>query len=116
MDDDFNTSSAAGVIFDFVREVNKLIDENDKINSQFYQDALKFLKATAVDVLGIIDLNELESETASSDDDWILTEIEKRTKAKLERNWGLADEIRNSLLEKGIILEDGKDGTTFKKK
>jgi len=116
MDDDFNTSQAAAVIFDFVRELNKLLVDDESINSEFYKNAVKFLKATAEDVLGIIDFSEFIIEESNSDDDWIIKEIEKRTKVKADRNWQLADEIRNSLANKGIILEDSKSGTTYKKK
>ncbi|MBU0474166.1 MAG: cysteine--tRNA ligase [Bacteroidetes bacterium] len=116
MDDDFNTSQAAAVIFDFTREVNKIIVENDNINSKFYEEAIKFLKDTANDVLGIIDFVQLENEAPNLDEGWILDEIEARLQAKAEKNWKLADEIRNSLFEKGIILEDSKSGTTYKKK
>lgn len=116
MDDDFNTSQAVAVIFDFVREANRIIVEDENINAEFFTGAVSFLEATAEDVLGIIDFNELKKKDSSTDDSWIIAEIENRTKAKAERNWQLADEIRNSLAEKGIILEDGKDGTTYKKK
>ena len=57
----------------------------------------------------------IEKDT-SKDDGWILEQIELRSKAKEEKNWQLADEIRNGLAEKGIILEDSKNGTTYKKK
>jgi len=116
MDDDFNTPKATAVIFDFVKEVNKLLTENENIESGFYKEALEFLRITADEVLGIVDLSEIEKENNVSDDAWILEQIEFRLKAKAEKNWQLADEIRNYLAEKGIILEDTKDGTTYKKK
>ncbi len=116
MDDDFNTSQATAVIFDFVREVNKLIMDNENIGSEFYDEAIKFIKATADDVLGIIDFSELDSNESTEDDAWILKEIEKRTQAKSDKNWQLADEIRNSLADKGVILEDSKSGTIYKRK
>jgi len=116
MDDDFNTPKATAVIFDFVKEVNKLLTENENIEPGFYKEALEFLRITADEVLGIVDLSEIEKENNVSDDAWILEQIEFRLKAKAEKNWQLADEIRNYLAEKGIILEDTKDGTTYKKK
>jgi len=116
MDDDFNTSQAAAVIFDFVREVNKTIAENENLNSEFYRKAKDFMRSTAETVLGIIHFNDLEEKDTSKDDGWIIEQIELRSKAKEEKNWQLADEIRNGLAEKGIILEDSKSGTTYKKK
>ncbi|MCF6269890.1 MAG: cysteine--tRNA ligase [Melioribacteraceae bacterium] len=116
MDDDFNTSQAAAVIFDFVREVNKTIAENEDINSDFFRKAKEFFQSTAETVLGIIHFTDLEVKESSNDSEWILEQIELRSKAKAEKNWQLADEIRNSLAEKGVILEDSKLGTTYKKK
>ena len=116
MDDDFNTSQAVAVIFDFVREVNKVVAENENINSAFFVKAHEFIQATAETVLGIIHFENLEQKDNSEDDAWILEQIELRSKAKAEKNWQLADEIRNSLAEKGIILEDSKSGTTYKRK
>lgn len=116
MDDDFNTSQAVAVIFDFVREVNKTIAENENINSDFFIRAKDFFQSTAETVLGIIHFNDLEEKETSKDDAWILEQIELRSKAKAEKNWQLADEIRNALAEKGIILEDSKNGTSYKKK
>jgi len=116
MDDNFNTPQATSVIFDFIHDINKVISENENINSQFFVDAKKFLQSTADDVLGIVDFSELENEKVDEDDAWILEQIELRAKAKAEKNYQLADEIRNSLAEKGIILEDSKTGTTYKRK
>jgi len=116
MDDDFNTSQAVAVIFDFAREVNKTIAENENINSEFYRKAKDFLQSTAETVFGIIHFNTLEEKENSDEDGWILEQIKLRTKAKEEKNWQLADEIRNGLASKGIVLEDSKSGTTYKKK
>jgi cysteinyl-tRNA synthetase len=116
MDDDFNTSQAVAVIFDFTKEVNKLIAENENISSEFYTKAQKFIKATAEDVLGVIHFDAIEESSNNDEDSWILEEIKLRTKAKANKNWGLADEIRNRLAEKGVILEDSKSGTTYQKK
>ena len=47
-------------------------------------------------------------------EEFILKKIEKRLTAKLEGNYKLADQIRNELLKKGVIIEDQKDKTTWK--
>ena len=99
-----------------IREVNKVVAANENINSDFFVKAKNFLKATAETVLGIIHFEDLEQTDSSDDDEWIIEQIELRTKAKAEKNWQLADEIRTTLAEKGIILEDGKSGTTYKRK
>ena len=116
MDDDFNTPQATAVIFDFIRDANKVIAENENINSQFFLEVKKFLMKTAEDVLGIIDYGELnKSKIDSSEDDFIKEQIELRQKAKEENNYQLADQIRDQLAEMGIILQDGKSGTTYKR-
>jgi cysteinyl-tRNA synthetase len=115
MDDDFNTSQAVAVIFDFVKEVNRAIAENDNINTQFYTDVKTFLERTSVGVLGIMNF-DVEMSTAGKDIDVNLIEqmIEQRSVAKKEKNYSLADEIRNKLKELGVELKDSKEGTTYK--
>jgi cysteinyl-tRNA synthetase len=68
MNDDFNTAQAVAVIFDFVKEVNRTIAENEKINTTFYNSVKAFLERTAVGVLGIMNF-EIEDETAISERD-----------------------------------------------
>jgi len=115
MDDDFNTSQAAAVIFDFAKAVNKVIAVNENVNSDFFVEAKNFVQATAEDVLGIIHFEDLELKNKIGDDTWILEQIELRSKAKADKNYQAADDIRNNLLDHGIILEDKKNGTTYKR-
>ena len=115
MDDDFNTAQGVAVIFDFAKEVNRLIAENEKIKVDFYSQVKKFLEGTAAGVLGIIDFESAESvadEGLSSDLIELLIEI--RLNAKKNKNFALADEIRDKLKELGIELRDSKEGTTYK--
>ncbi|MCL4547907.1 MAG: cysteine--tRNA ligase [Bacteroidetes bacterium] len=117
MDDDFNTPQGVAVIFDFVKAVNKIISDNEKIKIQFFVNAKKFLKDTADDVLGIISFEQLgKSSEGILEDDLIKLLIEVRETLKKEKNFSLADQIRNDLNKLGIILEDSKSGTTFKKR
>ena len=69
----------------------------------------KDFKFYEVDLLNK-ETNNIENES------WIKEKIEERMRAKTEKNYQKADEIRNELLEKGIILKDGRDGTTFERK
>lgn len=117
MDDDFNTPQGVAVIFDFVKSVNKVISENEKIGSRFFVNAKKFLRDTADDVLGIISFEQLgKSSEGMLEDDLIKLLIGVRETLKKEKNFSLADQIRNDLNKLGIILEDSKSGTTFKKR
>jgi cysteinyl-tRNA synthetase len=115
MDDDFNTAQAVAVVFDFVKEVNRAIAENENISAEFFKNVKAFLERTAVGVLGIINL-DVEDKTADKDIDvnFILQMIDKRTEAKNKKDYTLADKIRDELKELGIELKDSKEGTTYK--
>jgi len=114
LDDDFNTPQAVAVIFDFVKEVNKTIAENEKLHLNFYIAVRNFLIKTADDVLGIISFEEKEKRSDSSlESELIKMLIDIRLKAKNEKNFQLADDIRKKLEGFGIILKDTKEGTDF---
>ncbi len=116
MDDDFNSPQAVAVVFDFIRAANKIIAENNNIDSTFYHELKKFLKDTAEDILGIIYFDHMTNElNPDIDNDQIESLIKKRDIAKKEKNFALADQIRAELINLGIILQDSKTGTTFKK-
>ncbi|MCX7875855.1 MAG: cysteine--tRNA ligase [Melioribacteraceae bacterium] len=115
MDDDFNTPKAIAVIFELIKDTNKLID-NNQINNTSLVQVRDFIKTTLDDVLGIISFEELFYKEKPLEDDLIKLIIELRDELKKEKNYQLADKIRNSLNELGIILQDSKTGTTFKKK
>ncbi|MBK8945835.1 MAG: cysteine--tRNA ligase [Ignavibacteriae bacterium] len=113
MDDNFNTSQALAAIYDFVRDFNKFLTKNEKISKEVLANAKDFLKSTLTDVLGIEIFTE-NSARNSKEDELIKLFIEFRTKAKLDKNYKLADEIRDKLKDLGIILEDSKEGTSYK--
>ena len=106
MDDDFNTTQAVAVIFDFVREVNKVISSNHNTDPAFYKTVKDFLIRTAKDVLGIIDFSASTSSDGKLESDIIELLIKLRQEAKQEKNYKLADKIRISLNELGIDLKD----------
>ena len=116
MDDDLNTPQACAVIFDFVRSVNKIISETDSLHVSFFIDLKKFLTETAENVFGIIYFEELYQKSAQLDEKLIKLIIDLRTKLKKEKNFLLADSIRDELNKIGIELKDGKDSTTYKLK
>ncbi len=110
-----NTSQAVAVIFDFVKEVNRTIAENENLNVEFYKKVKSFLDRTAVGVLGIINF-DVEDKSLSEDLDinYIEQKIEERISAKNEKNYALADKIRDELKALGVELKDSKEGTTYK--
>jgi len=104
MDNDLNISQALGVIFEFVKNVNKL--ELGKKNAKKIIEIMnKFDK-----VLGI-----LEEEEAVLDRE-IKKKIKEREKARKQKDFAKADAIRAELAEKGITLEDTPEGVRWKKK
>ncbi|MFZ1290704.1 MAG: cysteine--tRNA ligase [Melioribacteraceae bacterium] len=113
MDDNFNTSQALAAVYDFVRDFNKFLTKNEKISKEVLANAKEFLKSTLTNVLGIEIFSE-NTNRNSKENELINLFIEFRTKAKLDKNYKLSDEIRDKLKELGIILEDSKEGTTYK--
>ena len=107
MDDDFNTADAVASGFEQVKFVNTTADGN---RSKEYLDTLYNILFKLTDVLGII----IDKKEEMLDEE-IEAMIEKRQAARKERNFALADQIRDELLAKGIILEDTREGVKWKK-
>ena len=106
MEDDLNTADGIASLFDIVKYANSNFNEQTpKFMIQYTYDTMLELSK----VLGILSRKEeiLEDE--------ILSLIEKRTIARKEKNYKLADEIRDELKEKGIILEDTQEGVKWKR-
>lgn len=106
MEDDLNTADAIASIFELVKYTNTNFDKNT--SKEVVKRALNVLMELTK-VLGILSKKDeiLEDE--------ILDLISKRNKAREEKDYKLSDEIRDSLKEKGIILEDAKDGVKWKR-
>jgi cysteinyl-tRNA synthetase len=115
MNDDFNTPKAIAVIFDFVKEVNRIISENQYLSKEFYLKVKEFLESTAGNVLGIVDFNKSQQSSSNLENELIELLINIRNDAKKDKNFKLADAIRDDLKNMGVILQDSKDKTTFKK-
>lgn len=106
MDDDLNTADAISVLFDIVRYGNTNLNEKSSRNLVKYTyDILIELS----DILGLL----LKKDELL--DDEILKLIEKRSEARKNKNYELADKIRDDLKERGIILEDTSDGVKWKR-
>ncbi len=107
MDDDFNTADALAVIFELVKFVNT----NGKEGS-----SAPFLKALKEELLALCDICGLivERKTELLDSD-IEALIAERQAARKEKNFARADEIRRELLDRGIVLEDTREGVKWKR-
>ena len=107
MDDDFNTADAVSVIFEAVKLANT--SANGQSSKVFVQKVVDEITKLC-DILGIV--TEKEEELL---DEEIEKLIEERQAARKAKNFQRADEVRNLLLEKGIILEDTREGVRWKR-
>ncbi|MEQ2563085.1 cysteine--tRNA ligase [Ventrimonas sp. CLA-AP-H27] len=107
MDDDFNTADAVSAIFELVKLANSTANEE---NSKAYVELLAGTIAKLSDVLGII--TERKAEVLDSE---VEEMIAARQQARKEKNFALADEIRQKLLDMGIVLEDTREGVKWKR-
>lgn len=107
LDNDLNISEALGVVFDFIREVNKL-KADGKLSVSERDSALETIRKIDT-VLGFA------SESSGIDNE-IESLIAKRTQARSDKDYALSDQIRDQLLEMGVILEDTPTGVKWKKK
>jgi len=107
MNDDFNTPVALSVLFQLSHEVNKT-------KSRPLAATLKYLAG----ILGVLQESPesfLQAGLAVDDKEAVNKLIEQRLEARRQRDWVKADEIRKSLMDQGIELEDGPEGTTWRR-
>ncbi|MGF1788385.1 cysteine--tRNA ligase [Photobacterium swingsii] len=115
MDDDFNTPEAYSVLFDMAREVNRL-----KTDDLAAASVLGARMRELADVLGLLSQEPeafLQGGAAGQEDvSEIEALIQQRLDARAAKDWAAADEARDKLLAMNIILEDGPQGTTWRRK
>jgi cysteinyl-tRNA synthetase len=109
LSDDLNISASLAALFEMIRKANILLSEGKIL----MRDAEKLVSVIrSVDqVLTVVTFPEKKEEALSNKD---LEKINAREKARAEKDFDLADKIRDELLIKGIILEDTKDGVRWK--
>ncbi|MBK5290091.1 MAG: cysteine--tRNA ligase [Acidobacteriia bacterium] len=111
LDDDLNTAEALGAIFEFVRDTNTGMDAG-----QFRSGNVQTAAALLAHFDSIFDVLRPSLQEGGLSDQEVDALILERTQAKQSRNFQRSDEIRNLLAEKGVILEDTKDGVRWKRK
>ena len=114
MDDDLNISAALGVVFTFLKQINKFKSTNKLFNLD-RENIINSLK-NIDSVLGVI-FKESKSkltDTTNIEEKNIQEKIEERNEARKNKDWDKADKIRNELLKSGVELIDRKEGTTYK--
>jgi len=115
MDDDFNSPKAIATLFDFVREINAWLDKSETASATDLEAVVNIIKKTAGDVLGLLpeDLKTLRSVNDDKLESVIQVLIELRTQARSDKNFTLADDIRERLTTTGIELKDTAQGTSW---
>ncbi|MEQ5665903.1 cysteine--tRNA ligase [Providencia alcalifaciens] len=117
MNDDFNTPEAYSVLFDMVREVNRLKSED--------MSAANGMAAQLRELAGVLGLLEQDPESflkggAQTEDDAEVAKIEaliqQRLDARQNKDWAQADAARDELTAMGVVLEDSAAGTTWRRK
>jgi cysteinyl-tRNA synthetase len=123
MDDDLNTAGAIGLIFEKVKEMNRVLDA---YQSEPDNSALTLMKNEREDllkaarVLGLLEENPEAffnkiSQTPEIDPEEVEKMVRERSEARARKDWAMADSIRDRLQEMGIVLEDGPQGTIWRR-
>ena len=125
MDDDFNTAIAVAALFDFVRTVNKFVDQHSlETKKPAHElaglDARMIVLRELTSVLGMF-LEPSQAQADRADDDGLVGQlmdlvIEIRANSRKSKDFATADLVRNRLTEAGIVLEDRPDGTGWSRK
>ena len=108
MDDDLSISEALAVIFNFTKDINKLIDTK-KISKKNADSVINLLKELD-SVLGVMNFKKEEKTNQSIQD-----LLEKRETSRKNKDFKTADELRDKIKEKGYIIEDSDEGPRIKK-
>lgn len=116
MNDDFNTPEAYSVLFEMARDINRIKTESIEKAS-----ALGALMRELADIIGILHQDPeafLKGDAAGNDDEVAEIEalIKLRNDSRASKDWANADLARDKLNELGIVLEDGPEGTTWRRK
>jgi cysteinyl-tRNA synthetase len=127
MDDDFNTPKAIAVLFELAKEINKAKEDNPE-RAGYLANHLKklggllgilqdepdaFLKGRTIQISDTAyGIDTVKVTKYNSEDEYIDQQIQARLDAKKAKNWALADQIRDELKQRGVILEDAPDATT----
>lgn len=109
MDDDFNTADAIAAVFELVRKINTAVSSPEITKGDIKAFSDEFSALT--NVLGLL-------YNKNNDDipDDVKALVEQRAAARKEKNFALADELRNKITEMGYVVEETKQGTVVKKK
>jgi cysteinyl-tRNA synthetase len=108
MDDDFNTAGALGHLFELVRTINQAKDAG--VAGEIVAEGQSLLR----EVMVVFGLRSERLEIGGQATPFIELLIDLRRELRSQKHWALADKLRASLAELGVLLEDSKDGTTWR--
>ncbi|KGT48671.1 cysteine--tRNA ligase [Acinetobacter sp. HR7] len=118
MRDDFNTAEAIAVLFEVNKELNRAVKEENAEQAAIYYSTLRHL----TNILGLVQhpvdeflKSDIGQEALGLTEEQIEDLIQQRKNAKKEKNFARADEIRQSLFDQGIVLEDTRQGTVWRR-
>jgi cysteinyl-tRNA synthetase len=108
MEDDINTAGALGYLFELVRAINQAKDAG--VKGEIVAEAQNLLQ----ELMLVFGLRTEHTEVGGEATPFIDLLIELRREIRQQKLWSMADKLRDSLTELGVLLEDGKDGTTWR--
>ncbi len=108
---DFNSPDAIVVFQKVIKEINSFIRVAPKVSGHLFLNPLHEFQQMLF-VFGIL---QSEDNTVDKEVEWIEEQIAIRNQARSEKDWSLSDKIRDELKERGIILEDNKSGTIWRR-
>ncbi|ANF81600.1 cysteine--tRNA ligase [Acinetobacter sp. NCu2D-2] len=118
MRDDFNTSEAIAVLFEINKALNSAVKEENAVQAAVYYSTLRHL----TNILGLVQYNvdeflksDIGQEALGLTPEQIEDLIQQRKDAKKAKEFARADEIRQSLLDQGVVLEDTRQGTVWRR-
>ena len=111
MDDDFNTADAVSAIFELVRQINTDCDRNP-LPSKEYFTYTQALFDTLLDVMGIVIPQQQEEQLPAQ----VQELVERRAQARKEKNFALADQLRDEIAALGYEVKETRQGTQITKK
>jgi len=118
MRDDFNTAEAIAVLFEINKELNRAVKDENAEQAALYYSTLRHL----TDILGLVQHNvddflksDIGQEALGLSEQQIEYLIQQRKDAKKAKEFAKADEIRQSLLDQGVVLEDTRQGTIWRR-
>jgi cysteinyl-tRNA synthetase len=116
MDDDFNTPQAIAVLFELSREVNQCLGQVSAFDVDSLRSVRDLYEELGGGILGIFEPEEsLKSRNGQIDPELMKLIIDLRNELRSQRLWALSDRIRDSLAKLGIVLEDKREGTSWKR-